>query len=809
MFDLIFDQHKEDAPPLIIFAPPPARKVLESLSTLRIESRRIIPLETEGCKRGASADVIPAVLTPDGASQPTNFAHVQHVAVKKLRLDYDTDDARVLALLAHEMNLLNNLSHSNIVKVIGFVEDAKDGTAWIVLPWEKNGNLREFIAAAEWEFPERIALLNVLVSSMNEAIITDFGSARSVEFAPGKKQQSEAPSAGPGPDTRSPKAEVSASRGTITLTSAQWTLRWAAPELLAGRVPDLASDIWAFGWICWEIMTSNFPFDGENDVSVALHIVEGKHPLVHSDDRLQQVVALANLMTDCWNLHPNRRPTANSCERQVYWMDRTRPRDRSGGQSSEFRSAELLSSIAFTHIKHNRLSEAMELLPRCISIARSTKDEQAGADALHSLAEIYRLRGEYSKAGDSYIAAGEIFARTEDEIGFANAVNGLGEVYRLRGEYCNAEKAFIIARDIYAKIGNDLGLSNAVKALGDVYRLRGKYSEASLSYLFARNIYVRIGNQPGLASSASALGDLYQFRGEYPKAEKFYLAARHVYARIGDQGGLANAVNALGDVYRLQGEYSKARASYLSAQNIYARAENRIGVANAVKALGDVYGLRGEYNKAEESYITAFDTYSKVGDLNGVANAVKALGDVHRMRGEYFKAEELYVSARKIYAQIGYQGGLADVARGLGDVYRLQGKYLKAEGSYGVARDVYARIGDQIGLANALTGIGHIFIKYNDYARADQSYQEARAIYARIGNKYSLANNLLNTGWMYRSQKRYEEAEKVVSEASTLFGELGLEKEWFECDGFLRAIRKKKPKKWKRVLKARLSRFIH
>ncbi|KAG8920911.1 hypothetical protein FRC01_000538, partial [Tulasnella sp. 417] len=785
------------------------RKVLESLSALRIKSRRIIPLETEGCKRGASADVIPAVLTPDGASQPTNFAHVQHVAVKKLRLDCDTDDARVLALLAHEMDLLNNLSHSNIVKFIGFVEDANDGTAWIVLPWEKNGNLREFIAAAEWEFPERIALihdvakgidylysrvspichgdlksLNVLVSSINEAIITDFSSARSVEFAPGEKHQSKAPSAGSGSDTRSPKAEASASRGTITLTSAQWTLRWAAPELLAGSVPDLASDIWAFGWICWEIMTSNFPFDGENDVSVALHIVEGKHPMVHSDGHLQQVVvALANLMTDCWHLHPSKRPTANSCERQVYWMDRTRPRDRSGGQSSEFRSAELF-------------------------IAHSTKDEEAGADALHSLGEIYRLQGEYSKAADSYITAGEIFAQIEDKLGFANAVNGLGEVCHLRGEYYNAETAFIIARDIYAEIGGDLGLSNAVKALGDVYRLRGKYSKASESYLTARNIYARIGNQAGLANSAEALGDLYQSRGDYPKAEKFYLAAWDVYARIGDQGGLANAVNALGDVYRLQGEYSKARASYLSARNIYTRVENRIGVANAVKPLGDVYGLRGEYNKAEESYVTAWDTYSKVGDLNGVENAAKALGDVHRMRGEYFNAEELYVSARQIHARIGYQGGLADVARALGDVYRLQGKYLKAEGSYVAARDVYARIGDQIGLANALTRIGHLFIKHNNYAGADQSYQEARAIYARIGNKYSLANHLWNTGWMYRSQKRSHEAEKVVSEASTLFRELGLGKEWFECDRFLKSIRKKKPKKWKRVLKARLSRFI-
>ncbi|KIO32424.1 hypothetical protein M407DRAFT_66802 [Tulasnella calospora MUT 4182] len=225
-----------------------------------------------------------------------------------------------IQLLAHEMYLLNNLSHNNIIKIIGFVEDAKDGTAWIVLPWEENGNLREFVASADWDSLTAFKIydvvsgikylhdreppichgdlksLNVLINSKNEAIITDFGSARPVE--------------------------VAASGATITLTSSKWTLRWAAPELLAGDLPDPASDIWAFGWICWEVMTSNFPFEGNSDVSTVLQIIHGKLPTVHGDGRVDHVIALANLMIDCWNLDPSKRPTAKSCERHIYWMVR-------------------------------------------------------------------------------------------------------------------------------------------------------------------------------------------------------------------------------------------------------------------------------------------------------------------------------------------------------------------------------------------------------------------------------------------------------------------------------------------------------
>ncbi|KIO19446.1 hypothetical protein M407DRAFT_246160, partial [Tulasnella calospora MUT 4182] len=100
---------------------------------------------------------------------------------------------------------MSTLSHENIVQLIGFVEDLGNGEAWIILSWEPNGNVSEFLASGEWEVPERISLiqdtfeglkylhtrqppichgdlksLNILVSSSYRAIITDFGSARVV-----------------------------------------------------------------------------------------------------------------------------------------------------------------------------------------------------------------------------------------------------------------------------------------------------------------------------------------------------------------------------------------------------------------------------------------------------------------------------------------------------------------------------------------------------------------------------------------------------------------------------------------------------
>lgn len=56
--------------------------------------------------------------------------------------------------------MMAGLSHENIVRLVGFLEDLENGTAWIVMSWEPNGNVSEFLATGKWEIPERISLVS-------------------------------------------------------------------------------------------------------------------------------------------------------------------------------------------------------------------------------------------------------------------------------------------------------------------------------------------------------------------------------------------------------------------------------------------------------------------------------------------------------------------------------------------------------------------------------------------------------------------------------------------------------------------------
>ena len=47
------------------------------------------------------------------------------------------------------------------MEIIGFVEDVDNRIAWLVFPWEDNGNLREFLRSGGWEIPERVSLVRL------------------------------------------------------------------------------------------------------------------------------------------------------------------------------------------------------------------------------------------------------------------------------------------------------------------------------------------------------------------------------------------------------------------------------------------------------------------------------------------------------------------------------------------------------------------------------------------------------------------------------------------------------------------------
>lgn len=53
-------------------------------------------------------------------------------------------------------------AHPGIAKFIGFHADFNRSEAWLLSPWEPNGNVSEFIQANSLEVPEKLSLVSLV-----------------------------------------------------------------------------------------------------------------------------------------------------------------------------------------------------------------------------------------------------------------------------------------------------------------------------------------------------------------------------------------------------------------------------------------------------------------------------------------------------------------------------------------------------------------------------------------------------------------------------------------------------------------------
>ncbi|KAG9020861.1 hypothetical protein FS837_007806, partial [Tulasnella sp. UAMH 9824] len=134
---------------------PRGLELLAALSEKRISITDIEFSEKSSQDGGTFADVVAATLIVRSSSGQGG----RTVAVKKLRLINDMTEEKRFCAFVNELRVLDKLSHPNIVEIIGFVEDVESRIAWLVFPWEENGNLRQFLRSGTWELPERVSLI--------------------------------------------------------------------------------------------------------------------------------------------------------------------------------------------------------------------------------------------------------------------------------------------------------------------------------------------------------------------------------------------------------------------------------------------------------------------------------------------------------------------------------------------------------------------------------------------------------------------------------------------------------------------------
>ncbi|KIO33146.1 hypothetical protein M407DRAFT_18008 [Tulasnella calospora MUT 4182] len=586
--------------------PAKLRDKMENLAKWRIATSSIEFPEDVLELHGGHATVSRAFLTPssknkwDMSSSDTQIPPKRKVvAVKKMKITAEKNMERVLGLTLREAEFLTHISHPRIVELDGFLEDVSNGIIWLVFPWEDNGSLRDFVASKEWEIPERLALItqiydvaeglwylhsqeppichgdlksaNVLVNSNCRALITDFGSARRLTEADLDRHVKPA-----GDEHQPPPLEAMfcASTNTITLTGNEYSLRWAAPELLKDEPSSLKIDIWAFGWISYEVMTNSIPFqDVHRGTTVIKRVILGELPSLTGDARMALILQLCTLMSECWSTDPSKRPRAEDCVNSLQWMPRVvpNPTRTTNAMISEVRSPELLYGLGRMHKFQGDYDNALKFFTQALDISTDIGDLGGRACSLRELAETHRQQSNTEEAIRLFSDALRIYTNIGDSGGRADTLLGLALAYlsKPKPDPSQALPLFSDALKICTDIGDIAGKAVSVYGLGEAHRFRGEYSQAIPYYYVALRLYTDIGDRQGRASALVGLAEMHLWHKEYSRAITFYNEALQIDTDIGNIRGKAFTLSGLADVDSEQGHHNEAIEKFEQAAKIW------------------------------------------------------------------------------------------------------------------------------------------------------------------------------------------------------------------------------------------------
>ncbi|KAG8936017.1 hypothetical protein FRC02_004929 [Tulasnella sp. 418] len=241
---------------------------------------------------------------------------VKTLRAVKMRSRKSECGVRMEKRMHREMEVWQMLDHPNVVPLKGYVLDPdSDESPSLVSPWYSNGNVLEYIARNP--FADRKKLVrqvaqglihlhnqstavvhgdikggNVLIDSKGNAALADFGLSQIIQECPSNSASS-------------------AILGSV---------RWCAPEILMSDdyQRTLASDVWAFGVLALEILTSRQPYyTVSSDVKVVIDVGSGKIPAREDYPELPKNNRFWRVLEACWRMEPSERPSMNELASQI------------------------------------------------------------------------------------------------------------------------------------------------------------------------------------------------------------------------------------------------------------------------------------------------------------------------------------------------------------------------------------------------------------------------------------------------------------------------------------------------------------
>ncbi|XP_067831715.1 mitogen-activated protein kinase kinase kinase 11-like [Heptranchias perlo] len=229
----------------------------------------------------------------------------QLVAVKAARQDPDEDISATAQNVKQEARLFAMLQHPNIIALKGVC--LQEPNLCLIMEYASGGPLNRAVAGRR--IPPHI-LVNWAVQIgkgmqylHDEAIVPvihrDLKSNNVLLFQPIEDDDMECKT------LKITDFGLAREWHKTTKMSTAGTYAWMAPEVIKTSTFSKGSDVWSYGVLLWELLTGEVPYRGIDGLAVAYGVAVNKLTLPIPSTCPEP---FAQLMAECWDEDPHRRP---------------------------------------------------------------------------------------------------------------------------------------------------------------------------------------------------------------------------------------------------------------------------------------------------------------------------------------------------------------------------------------------------------------------------------------------------------------------------------------------------------------------
>ncbi len=260
------------------------------------------------------------------------------------------------------------------------------------------------------------------------------------------------------------------------------------------------------------------------------------------------------------------------------------------------------------------------------------------ARTLSDIGIVYKNKGDFQKAIESYLSALKILEDLNQTFDIARTNYNIGNVYYFFGD--NISRAldyYQKAYENFEKLNFKIGMGYALNAIGLSYLKLEDNEKALSAFKKTLEFFEETGNKAMIAETENFLTQIYTEIGDYKQALKFGNDALEKTQELGNKQSTATNLHQVAIVYKEMGRITKALNYFQQSLDIAIEIDMNQLIIDNYKYISETYSQSQNYKKALEH----FREYSNLKDSTFTEKQQKAIAEMEEKYKSELKEKEI------------------------------------------------------------------------------------------------------------------------------------------------------------------------